>query len=182
MAKTRSEKVVVLGADDESVVAEASTADVALKNAEVEYAAKRDAVLARAEQLREGADNVRLQGSKVTALVSFTDRFTVDVSQPDFPAVASAVECGLLTGIITKTTVARITPSALATVLEVLKRNGINLDQAVTVETGYTVEPERFRELTQAVHASPEQHELAAKVKGVVARKVAGKVTYKANA
>ena len=181
MAKTRVEKTVQLQADQEGIVLDASYADVALQNAETERAAKRGHVVSMAEGLREDADSVRLQGSKVSALVSFTDKFTVDASKPDFAAVADAVDRGQLDGIVVKTHVARVVPSALERVKQALTQAGIDPASVLSVETGYTVVPEMYRHLVKSVASSPERAAIIQKVKGAVNHTTVSKVTYKAN-
>lgn len=176
MPKKTNVRVAAVEGKLQQTVDEGASVSAELKKLGAQDKTHKKFIREQAEAMMEpGELNLRLAGTKALALVTVTQKYSVDVGAEGFPALERGVDAGLLGGVVERTVVATIAPAKLEQVQAALEQAGFG--DALTVQRQYAVNPSGYRAFQEA-KGSPESEELKKAMRDCVTRDDSARISF----
>jgi hypothetical protein len=150
--------------------------DNSLKNLTVEDKGIKAKLATEAGTLFEpGEQSIRIDGNIMTALVSSTEKYELDVSKDVFSETEKAIRTGIFGDAVKLKRSLVVPQDKVEAAYAILKQMGL---ADVLLETGFEVNPEEYRVLTGSAASTPEKQAAVDTLKSCVQKKVSFRVSY----
>jgi len=168
-------RIIVAAEDVAAIIDEGSEVKTQLDNLTFKDKGIKAKITEVAEgQLQEGEGSVKLKGNLSAALVSASEKFTVNAGSDQYPGLLEAVKKGILVDVVEHRRSLVVPPASIDEAAEALQKAGIT----VTVTDTLTVKPADVRTMRERESSSLEETEARKSLEGCLSSDTSFRVKY----
>ena len=176
MAKKTTSRVIQASEDLAGLIDRGGMVDENLKNLTVEDKGIKAKLTGTVKSLLQPEElSLRVEGSKTTALVSATEKYTIDIASKAFEEVSKATRTGLFGDAVSIKKTLVIAQDKIEAAYAVLKQMGM---ADILLETSYDVSPQGYRDLIKETPATEERKNAVEVLKTCVSKDVSYRVSF----